>query len=138
MSHDTAPISVTNQWAEHDHHGEHGDHAHHVVPLWLLAGILLILLFLTFVTVAVTWVDLDTMLNVPNLNVCVALAVALVKAAFVAFYFMHLRWDSPFNGLILLASLAFVTLFIGWTILDGRAIDPYVDAPRNVRATQAQ
>jgi len=135
MSHDPAPISTVNEWAADDHHG---DHAHHVVPLWLLTGILLVLLFLTFVTVAVTWIDLDAMLNVANLNLTVALAVAVVKAAFVAFYFMHLRWDSPFNGLILVASLAFVVLFISWSILDGRAVDENIDAPNAARAVQAQ
>jgi len=134
MSHDPAPISTVNEWTADD---PHGGHAHHVVPLWLLTGILLILLFLTFVTVAVTWVDLDAMFNVANLNVTVALAVALVKAAFVAFYFMHLRWDSPFNGLILLAALAFTVLFIAWSILDGRAVDYRVDPPAAARAAQA-
>jgi cytochrome c oxidase subunit 4 len=134
MSHDPAPISAVNQWTEDD---SHGDHAHHVVPLWLLVGILLILLFLTFITVAVTWVDLDTMFHVANLNVTVALGVALVKAAFVAFYFMHLRWDAPFNGLILIASLAFVVLFISWAILDGQAVDDRIDRPQGVRAVQA-
>ena len=31
----------------------------------------------------------------------------------VVMYFMHLRWDSPFNGIVILAALFFVALFIG-------------------------
>ncbi|MEM6334709.1 MAG: cytochrome C oxidase subunit IV family protein [Planctomycetota bacterium] len=135
MSHDAAPIDTTNQWTEGE---SHGDHDHHVVPMWLLVGVLLLLLFLTWVTVAVTWVDLDAMFHVANLNVTVALGVAVVKAFFVGYYFMHLRWDAPFNGLILIASLVFVVLFVSWAILDTRAYDYEVDTPRTVRAVQTQ
>jgi cytochrome c oxidase subunit 4 len=91
---------------------EHEAHVH-VVPPWLLLGVFVVLLVLTFVTVAVTWVDFGR-----TANVWIALAIAAVKAALVALYFMHLRWDSPFNGLILAASLFFVALFIGITVLD--------------------
>jgi hypothetical protein len=31
---------------------------------------------------------------------------------------MHLRWDSPFNGLAFVSALFFVALFIGITVLD--------------------
>ncbi len=99
----------------------HADDAHeggHVVPLWLLAGILGALLVLTFVTVAVTWVDLG------RLNIWVAMAIAAVKATLVALYFMHLRWDRPFNGVILLISLVLVVLFIGLALRDGIAYLP--------------
>ncbi|MEO0963731.1 MAG: cytochrome C oxidase subunit IV family protein [Planctomycetota bacterium] len=138
MSHDPAPISAVNEWTEPTTDHEHdAEHAHHVVPMSLLVGVLVLLLALTWITVAVTWIDLDAMFNVPNLNVVVALGVALVKAAFVGFYFMHLRWDAPFNGLILVASLAFVVLFISWTILDGQEVDQLLDTPRAARSIQA-
>jgi cytochrome c oxidase subunit 4 len=39
-------------------------------------------------------------------------------------YFMHLRWDSPFNGLILIAALFFVSLFIGLALLDSHSYQP--------------
>jgi cytochrome c oxidase subunit 4 len=48
----------------------------------------------------------------------VALAIALVKGGLVVMYFMHLRWDSPFNGIVLMAALFFVALFIGLALLD--------------------
>ncbi|MBB6429455.1 cytochrome C oxidase subunit IV family protein [Algisphaera agarilytica] len=96
-----------------EHHDDHGDHGHHVVPLSLLFGVFLILMFLTVITVAVTKFDFGY-----ELNLVVAMAIALVKAVFVGLYFMHLRWDAPLNGFILVTSLLFVTLFIAFTLID--------------------
>jgi cytochrome c oxidase subunit 4 len=84
----------------------------HVVPVRLLAGVFAALIFLTVVTVAVTYVDLGA------LSIWVALGIAVFKAALVALYFMHLRWDSPFHAMVLIAALFFVIIFIGISILD--------------------
>ncbi len=97
-----------------DSHPEVG----HVVPLPVLAGVLGLLLFLTVVTVGATWVDLG------RFNIWLALAIATVKAAFVVLYFMHLRYDRPFNGVILITSLALVMLFIGIALTDTREYLP--------------
>lgn len=99
-------------------HGETHPEVGHVVPLPVLAGVLGALLFLTVVTVAATWVDLG------NLNIWIALVIATVKAAFVVLYFMHLRYDRPFNGIILVTSLALVMLFIGIALTDTREYQP--------------
>ena len=97
--------------------GAHGDDAHphgpHVVPVKLLLGVFAALIFLTFITVAVTHFDFGRVINV-----WVALGIAVAKASLVALFFMHLRWDSPFNGLVCVAALFFVALFIGITVLD--------------------
>ena len=91
-----------------------GHEAHvHVVPPWILLAVFAALLFLTFATVAVTWVDFGR-----TANVWIALTIAAVKSALVALYFMHLRWDSPFNSVILIAALFFVALLIGIIVLD--------------------
>jgi cytochrome c oxidase subunit 4 len=89
------------------------DHVH-VVPPKLLLTVYAILLVLTVITVKVTDFEMG------NFNVWVALLVALIKASVVALYFMHLRWDSPFNAIILIAALFFVTIFIGVAVLDSR------------------
>ena len=78
----------------------------HVVPLPLLFGVLGILLVLTVLTVAVTYVDLG------HFNLLVAMLIAVVKASFVALYFMHLRWDRPFNSIVLISALCLVALFV--------------------------
>ena len=86
----------------------------HVVPPKLLLTVFGVLMVLTILTVAVTNFELG------KLNVWVALLIALVKAGVVALYFMHLRWDSPFNALCLIAALFFVVIFIGITVLDSK------------------
>ena len=89
---------------------KHG-HVHIVSPKLLLAvyGALLVL---TVITVAVTDINLG------NFNLMVALAVAFIKATVVALYFMHLRWDSPFNAICIIAAFFFVAIFIGISMLD--------------------
>lgn len=119
----------TNQAAHHEWEDEHLGHA---VPIWLLAAVLIALLFLTFVTVAVTWVNLGP------LNIWIALLVAVIKGGLVALYFMHLRWDSPFNGLVLIIAMVFVSLLIGWTLVDSLNYQPNYDQPSILHTGAAQ
>jgi cytochrome c oxidase subunit IV len=98
--------------AAHGHDGhDHG--LSHVTPVNLLVTVWLALMVLTGITVAVTLIDLG-----PRLNLIIAMAIATIKAGLVVTYFMHLRWDRPFNTLIFLGSLLFVSLFISMTLLD--------------------
>ena len=41
-----------------------------------------------------------------------------MKATLVAAYFMHLRYDKSFNGLVFISSLLFVALFLALTLMD--------------------
>lgn len=102
---------------EHSTNHDHGEGAH-VVSVRLLATILGILLALTVLTVAVTYVDLGMF------SLFVALLIALVKATLVGLYFMHLRWDRPFNAIVLVISLLMVVLFIGLTLMDTQQYQP--------------
>jgi cytochrome c oxidase subunit 4 len=95
----------------------------HVVPPKVLLAVYAVLLVLTVITVKVTDFDLG------NFNVWVALLVALLKASAVALYFMHLRWDSPFNAIALIAAFFFVCVFIGVTVLDSKEYKPNYDRP---------
>ena len=54
------------------------------------------------------------------------MAIATVKASLVALYFMHLRYDNPFNGLILIAGLGILALFLGLVLLDTYQYQPDV------------
>ena len=103
-----------------DHTTHPTSHAHddgemhiHVVPMRLLIGIFVILMVLTVVTYAVTMVDLGY-----TGNLVIAITIAVVKGALVALYFMHLRWDNPFNTVSLLSAILFVGLFIVIASLD--------------------
>jgi cytochrome c oxidase subunit 4 len=105
-------------------HSEHKPDAHddglhvHVVPIPVLALTWGGLILLTWVTVAATWIDMG------SLNLWVAMLIATVKAGLVALYFMHLRWDLPFHGVVFLGSLVFVFLFVGIVLMDTVAYQP--------------
>ena len=105
--------------ATHAHGAAHHGPGH-VVSLRLLVGILAVLLALTFVTVAVTWFDLGRM------NLVIALGIAVIKASLVLLYFMHLRWDRPFNAVVLIGALLLVALFIGLALMDSFQYQPQV------------
>lgn len=95
-----------------DHHDEH---VGHVVPVRILFGVAMVLLFFTFITVVQAKAPA---FDFGMANVYIALIIAVTKASLVCLYFMHLRWDSPFNLMILLSSVVFVGLMIGITITD--------------------
>ncbi|MGE3182295.1 MAG: cytochrome C oxidase subunit IV family protein [Phycisphaerae bacterium] len=101
-----------NESHANDNHGHGQGHVGHIVPTPFMFAVLLGLLFLTFVTVAVSRVDLGRM------NIWIAMLVATVKASLVVLYFMHLRWDRPFNALVFISSLLFVALFIAFSAMD--------------------
>lgn len=86
----------------------------HVVPAKILLGVWGALLVLTWATVAATWIDLGPF------NLWLALGIAVVKAGLVALYFMHLRYDHPFHGFLLIAALAFVMLLVALALLDSQ------------------
>ena len=47
-----------------------------------------------------------------------SLGIASVKATLVAAYFMHLRYDKSFHGLVFISSLLFAALFLALTLID--------------------
>lgn len=108
--------------SQHEQH-EHDAHEHHGPSLGFLAVIFVVLMFLTLLTVGVTLFDFGY-----NLNLAVALGIALVKATLVGLYFMHLRWDPPIFGFTLVASLGFVALFIAFSLIDTTETLPDVEA----------
>ncbi len=108
----------------HAHAASDGPPAHvHVVPLKVLFGIWAALVFLTWVTVAASKVHFGQLIGEPWLNVVGALLIAVVKASLVALYFMHLRYEHPFHGFVLVAALAFVALLITIALVDTREYD---------------
>jgi caa(3)-type oxidase subunit IV len=90
---------------------EHTD-APHVLPVKVYLGVFAALLFFTVVTVGVSYLDLG------SASIAVALIVALIKAAIVAGYFMHLKFDTRFYSVVLGGSIIFILVFFGFTYLD--------------------
>jgi len=110
---------------EHAHQGHDSSHDHgHVVSVRLLSVVFGILLALTVLTYLVTTVNFGY-----TVNLLVALGIAFVKAALVCLYFMHLRWDNPFNAVALIASFGFVCLFIVAVCHDSSNYQRLLDPP---------
>ena len=91
-------------------HDEHG--LAHVMPIWMLVGVWAALMALTGLTVFSAQFDLG------SLDLPVAMLIATVKALLVALFFMHLKYDRPFNGLIFMASLIFAGVFVTIAMMD--------------------
>jgi cytochrome c oxidase subunit 4 len=117
------PAPVADDVAGDGHHPE-GAHA---VPKRILIGVYLLLCMFTVITVAVSQIDLGPA------NIWVALFVAVIKASLVVLFFMHIWWDSPFNGVVLIIAMFFVALFIGIAMLDTKEYGPNFQAPELVR-----
>ena len=87
------------------------EHAH-IVPYRTFIIVWVALLVLTGITVAVAQYNLGA------LNVWVALGIATLKAGLVIAFFMHMKYETPFFKLALLAALAILAIFIGLTFVD--------------------
>jgi cytochrome c oxidase subunit 4 len=83
-----------------------------IVPIRTYVVVFAALILLTAVTVWVATIDLG------DLNVVVALAVATVKAVLVLLFFMHLRHSARFLWVVLGFSFGFLALLIGLTLSD--------------------
>ncbi len=90
----------------------HRDDAIHVTSVRLLVVVWIGLMIGTWLTVSATYIDLG------SLNIWIGLAIATAKAVLVALYYMHLRWDKPFNLLLFMVAIAFLMLFIGIAMMD--------------------
>ncbi|HEY6178824.1 MAG TPA: cytochrome C oxidase subunit IV family protein [Kofleriaceae bacterium] len=91
-----------------DHHG-----LSHVAPIKVLVATGGTLLVLTLVTVLATKIDFGA-----NINLAIAMAIAVVKATLVILFFMHLRYDRLFHSVVFVAALLAASLFVGFTLMD--------------------
>lgn len=98
-----------------EHHG-----VGHVVSFRILFLVWATLVVLTWVTVAATYYDFGSM------NIMIALGIAVVKSALVVLFFMHLRWDNPFNAIVFISSILFLMLFISFALIDTKEYAPQI------------
>jgi cytochrome c oxidase subunit IV len=94
----------------------------HVVEVRVLLAVFAALIVLTAITVAVSY------FNFGAFNLIVAMGVATIKAALVALWFMHLRYDGGLNAFIFLVGVAFLGLFLAITMLDSVQYHPNVQS----------
>ncbi|MBA3457192.1 MAG: cytochrome C oxidase subunit IV family protein [Deltaproteobacteria bacterium] len=97
------------------HHDDHDDHhgISHTASVKVLLGTGGALMMLTLVTVLATRIDLG-----PNLNLAVAMFIAVIKATLVVLFFMHLKYDKVFHSVIFLSAILAAALFVGFTLMD--------------------
>jgi cytochrome c oxidase subunit 4 len=91
---------------------EYDEYIEHIVPKSVYLTIFGLLMLLTAATVAVAFVDLG------NLNVFVALGVAVAKATLVVLFFMHVKYSPTITKLIVVAALVWLGMLFGITMSD--------------------
>ena len=97
---------------------EHDASVVHVSSVKLLSIVWVALMIGTWLTVSASNIDLGF------LNIWVGLAIATGKAVLVGLYYMHLRWDKPFNAFVFLGAFFFLLLFIGFAMMDTAHYQP--------------
>ena len=97
------------------------DELSHIVSVPTMLIVFALLIGLTIATVTAATLGLG------RWEIWVTLGIATVKGSLVAAYFMHLRYDKPFNALIFAVALAVATLFLAFTLLDTKQYQPDID-----------
>jgi cytochrome c oxidase subunit IV len=86
--------------------------SHHIVSWKVYVAVFLALVVLTATTVWVAGHDFG------ELNLIVALAVAVAKASLVVLYFMHDRYSPRLTGVVIAAAVAFLVILVFLTMTD--------------------
>jgi len=102
------------------------EHATHVMPPSVLLSTAAALMALTVLTVATSRIDLG------EWNVVLALGIATTKAALVALFFMHLKYENRFQLVVLLSAALFAALFVAFVMFDTTQYQP------DIRAAETQ
>lgn len=111
------------------------EHKDHIVPLSTYFSVAMALFILTAITVWVSKVDLG------GWNVVVALLVAIAKGSLVVLIFMHLLYDKKILAIVFIGALAFLGIFIIFTMFDTMTrgeLDSQVRHPINPQAQMYQ
>ena len=95
------------------HHDDHGHGIAHVASHKVLIGTWGTLMVLTVITVLATKVDFGS-----NINLAIAMAIAVIKATLVVLFFMHLFYDKLFHTVLIIGGLLAAALFVGFALMD--------------------
>jgi cytochrome c oxidase subunit IV len=80
--------------------------SHHVVSWKVYLAVFAALVALTVITVQVAGHDFG------ELNLVVALAIAVTKASLVVLYFMHARYSPRLTGVVIASGIAFFVILV--------------------------
>ena len=100
---------------------DYSDHAptHHVMPLPIYFGVFAALMLGTFLTVLASQKDFGWM------NTPIALGIAIVKAALVILFFMHVKYSTRLTWVVIIASFLWLSLLFVLTFADYLTRGPY-------------
>ena len=84
----------------------------HIVPKSTYYTVCVLLAVLLFATVAAAQLDLD------EWNVPIALAIAMVKAALIMLFFMHVRYATPLVKLFAAGGFLWLAILLTLTMAD--------------------
>ncbi|MCB9653289.1 MAG: cytochrome C oxidase subunit IV family protein [Deltaproteobacteria bacterium] len=107
----------------HTHPEQTSHQGAHVISAKTLLATWGALMVLTGLTVAATWINLGS-----DLNLVVAMVIATIKAILVALIFMHLLFDQKFNLIVFVVSVLTVVLFVSITFIDVSSYQPSIRA----------
>jgi len=117
-THTTSAPAEHAQVHAHAHEGN-GHHSHRSLYLKIF-GVLMVLLVLTMVA---------AFLPLGQLNVVVALAIAMIKAALILMFFMHFRDSDHLTWLVGAATVAWFLILIALTFQDYLSRDMITSIP---------
>lgn len=94
---------------------EHHGGGHHVASVPTLVAVLIALTVLMVVTVGASWVELPSIgpLHGVIINNLIAMAIAVVKACLVIWYFMGVRWATALTRIWVVAGFLVLILMFG-------------------------
>jgi len=84
----------------------------HIVPVKIYFAIFAALLILTFLTVFAAFKDLG------ELNVIVAVAIAVTKATLVVLFFMHVKYSDRLTWIVVISGIVFLAIMLVLTLSD--------------------
>ena len=96
------------------HEDAHGHHMGHVASKKVLFGTWGTLMVLTIVTVTASKIDFGA----AELNLLIAMVIAVIKATLVCLFFMHLKYDKLFHSVVFVSAILLATLFVSFALMD--------------------
>jgi cytochrome c oxidase subunit 4 len=84
----------------------------HVVPKKVYFAVFAILMVMTALTVLAAFKDLG------QLNVVVAITIAVIKATLVVLFFMHVRYSDRLTWIVVITGFAWLSLMLVLTLSD--------------------
>ncbi len=84
----------------------------HILPKRIYYTIFAILMFCTYLTVQIAFLDLG------GLNVVAALTIAVVKAALVVLFFMHVKYSTRLTWAVVVGSIFWLGILLALTMGD--------------------